>query len=467
MTRGRAIACRGLALGALAATGAIALFACGEVTVVPDASSTTSSGQGAACPTGQADCGGDGHCDELDTLDACGACGAVCSTNNATASCTSGRCVLACDAGFADCNGDPSDGCEVELGADPEHCASCDASCGAESDCFQGTCVSILASAPAALVGADSFVTFGADLYWGSPGVNAVGEIASVPMAGGPVTPRTTAVGWPERLHSNGQWLVFSDVTKPGLYRMALPSGPVETVLTASGAAPKLLEVVGTQVYFTTGSDIERVGLMGGAPVVLASGFVDVSAARAWGAYLYVADLGPEIDQPFGDVVVAGHPEGTLSRLTFASGLVEPLLDHLDSPVAVAPTDDALYWAESGSMATFAVGSANENAGSLGRIGRSSLDGSARSVLADQLIQPVDLAVDGATVYFASAGTVGGLDPQSFGYEPDGKLARVPTTGGAIETVMPSIDARNLLVTKDAIFFASWNLGLVFRKAKP
>jgi len=47
----------------------------------------------------------------------CGACGNYCAIAGAYASCVDAKCVIDhCDAPYADCNGDPSDGCEVPTG---------------------------------------------------------------------------------------------------------------------------------------------------------------------------------------------------------------------------------------------------------------------------------------------------------------------------------------------------------------
>jgi hypothetical protein len=63
----------------------------------------------------------------------CGACGAPCSSSNAIDSCVSGSCVTSgCRAGFGDCNHDPGDGCEVNLGHDPANCGACGTTCHAD-----------------------------------------------------------------------------------------------------------------------------------------------------------------------------------------------------------------------------------------------------------------------------------------------------------------------------------------------
>lgn len=47
---------------------------------------------------------------------------------NATATCADGVCGFACDAGFADCDGDPANGCEADLSS-AETCGSCANDC--------------------------------------------------------------------------------------------------------------------------------------------------------------------------------------------------------------------------------------------------------------------------------------------------------------------------------------------------
>jgi hypothetical protein len=102
---------------------------------------------GITCAAGYADCDGDAAngCEvnvDGDTAN-CGACATACSTTNATPSCTAGVCAVACSAGFADCDGDAATGCESELANDPLHCGACVVACstanGAAS-CTAGVC---------------------------------------------------------------------------------------------------------------------------------------------------------------------------------------------------------------------------------------------------------------------------------------------------------------------------------------
>jgi hypothetical protein len=103
---------------------------CAGYNVVP----TCAAGQcQLVCVAGYGDCNGDptdGCETPLNTTYACGACGKSCSPANAVGQCTGGVCgVLTCNGGFGDCNANPADGCEVNLFADPLHCGNCATVC--------------------------------------------------------------------------------------------------------------------------------------------------------------------------------------------------------------------------------------------------------------------------------------------------------------------------------------------------
>ncbi|HMJ12010.1 MAG TPA: hypothetical protein VK524_11385 [Polyangiaceae bacterium] len=102
----------------------------------------------AACSGGFLDCNGssaDG-CEAKLTSDInnCGTCGNACSYANAAAGCNSGVCQMnACEAGYENCNGNPSDGCEADLETDRANCGACGRACSyanAGHDCLAGTC---------------------------------------------------------------------------------------------------------------------------------------------------------------------------------------------------------------------------------------------------------------------------------------------------------------------------------------
>ncbi|KYF77810.1 hypothetical protein BE11_40005 [Sorangium cellulosum] len=103
---------------------------------------------GPTCPDGYANCDRltEGACEVNVRADAdnCGGCGQKCALPHATAECQGGACkVKACEAPYADCDGDPENGCEVNTSTDAGHCGGCDALCPAangEAYCEQSEC---------------------------------------------------------------------------------------------------------------------------------------------------------------------------------------------------------------------------------------------------------------------------------------------------------------------------------------
>ena len=106
-----------------------------------------------ACATGFSDCDDDrsNGCEKKTDSDAnnCGACGKVCDAGNGTPRCNMGVCgVSDCPAGFGDCDGDPKNGCEVDLTSDASNCKVCGSACEkannspacVASACTVGTC---------------------------------------------------------------------------------------------------------------------------------------------------------------------------------------------------------------------------------------------------------------------------------------------------------------------------------------
>jgi hypothetical protein len=83
-------------------------------------------------------------CEVNPTSDAsnCGNCGTVCPTaQNATPMCSNSQCVLVCNAGFANCDNLPGNGCEVNINdSDNSNCGSCGVVCSGTMTCVNGMC---------------------------------------------------------------------------------------------------------------------------------------------------------------------------------------------------------------------------------------------------------------------------------------------------------------------------------------
>lgn len=95
------------------------------------------------CKAGFADCNGiaaDGCERALDTASDCGACDKPCARAHAQADCSDQTCKTGkCDDGFADCDADPSNGCETSLN-DDAHCGGCNTVCASGMSCVNGAC---------------------------------------------------------------------------------------------------------------------------------------------------------------------------------------------------------------------------------------------------------------------------------------------------------------------------------------
>jgi hypothetical protein len=101
------------------------------------------------CPAGRMDCDHDlaNGCEiAVDTDRAnCGACSRTCSAtapNTLSTRCSAGTCVLSCKTTlltpFADCDGNPDNGCEAALWDDPKNCGRCTTNCKV---CSDGECL--------------------------------------------------------------------------------------------------------------------------------------------------------------------------------------------------------------------------------------------------------------------------------------------------------------------------------------
>ncbi|MDP3276997.1 MAG: hypothetical protein Q8Q09_17530 [Deltaproteobacteria bacterium] len=99
------------------------------------------------CVPGSADCDGNpsNGCEtSTSSISNCGTCGNRCAPAQAVPACTNGVCrVASCDAGYADCNNTVGDGCESDLRNSVAHCGGCGRACVADNGiaaCVAGSC---------------------------------------------------------------------------------------------------------------------------------------------------------------------------------------------------------------------------------------------------------------------------------------------------------------------------------------
>lgn len=133
--------------------------------------------------------GGTSVCVDRNTdLAHCGACNAACTRANATPSCVGGACGIAsCNAGFADCDSNAGNGCEANTQSSTSHCGGCGRPCGAPANgtanCVAGTCG--IASCNAGFADCDSNAANGCEVNTQSSASHcgACGVACSLPNA--------------------------------------------------------------------------------------------------------------------------------------------------------------------------------------------------------------------------------------------------------------------------------------------
>src|SRR5213075_1430812 len=99
------------------------------------------------CDAGFANCDGQAangcEVDITSSTANCGACNAQCTNLHGTTSCTAGACVPTCLTGFANCDGIAANGCETNTQTSTANCGSCGSACSlasATAVCSSGAC---------------------------------------------------------------------------------------------------------------------------------------------------------------------------------------------------------------------------------------------------------------------------------------------------------------------------------------
>ncbi|MBN1203781.1 MAG: hypothetical protein JXB05_02510 [Myxococcaceae bacterium] len=147
---------------------------CGNACNLPNATATCARGgcRIAACAPGWADCdrvAANGCERQLNTTSDCSGCGQACNLPNSEELCAAGTCqVAACEPGYANCDGSPSNGCETRLGT-TSNCSACGAVCNlprAAEVCVDGACQVI--SCEAGFANCDAVASNGCEVQLGT-----------------------------------------------------------------------------------------------------------------------------------------------------------------------------------------------------------------------------------------------------------------------------------------------------------
>jgi len=129
----------------------------------------------ATCATGFGNCDGNAangcETNTNTTVTHCGACGTMCpGADNAVPACAAGQCALTCTAGFADCDGNAANGCEVNTTTSANHCGGCGRACAVANGtagCAMSQCT--VASCTAGFDNCDSMAANGCEASLSAP----------------------------------------------------------------------------------------------------------------------------------------------------------------------------------------------------------------------------------------------------------------------------------------------------------
>jgi hypothetical protein len=208
------------------------------------------------------------QCVDIQTdVNHCGGCNTPCPTPapNETALCTSGQCSQQCVAPFADCDGNPSNGCEANLQSSSTNCAVCGRTCNGGA-CSSGTCPVTTYATGVQLGGLAVDASF---VYWDD--VNASGTISEEAIGGGA----------PQVVSANANALNLAvDTTRivwmngtTALDSRLLSGGTIATLTTFTQGTAMFL--AGGYVYFSTTD-----GTVGRVPEDGSSGAVTITTAK-------------------------------------------------------------------------------------------------------------------------------------------------------------------------------------------
>ncbi len=137
--------------------GAVGQVVCPSASGMPPCQTgltmTRGPGSTICCAAGATNCGGACATTSTDRNN-CGACGTICATGPGTTTntCMGGVCRPACASGFADCDGDPANGCEARLDS-VTHCGRCGNRCAAMDQACTGAGTSFSCTTAAGAAG--------------------------------------------------------------------------------------------------------------------------------------------------------------------------------------------------------------------------------------------------------------------------------------------------------------------------
>lgn len=311
-----------------------------------------------------------------------------------------------CPEGYADCDGDPVNGCEIQTTNDQVNCGGCGATC-IEGSCAGGDCIGI--TLLAAEQGSPNFLAVdGQNLYWSTTfdEITFAGEVRQMGKHGGQVLSIATEQTAPWALVVDAARVTWTSLNFPGIYQVPIGGGAVSTFAEDVGALYSLA-IQGDALYWTRDSGdvptsgVARAPLAGGDPTLIVTDQETPYSLVADEQALYWTD----------------RTAGLVLKAPLAGGApVELAMGQLE-PFSITQDAEHLYWTNQAC------------AGGPECVMRVRKDGSAdpEAIAGGQSV-PYGIAVDETHVYWTDMGAVSVLRaPITGGVEPEKMAEQQPS----------------------------------------
>lgn len=379
---------------------------CSPCSAPPNAAATCVAGACAsACLAGFDDCDSNpaNGCETKLATDAanCGTCSNVCgSANTSSASfCQAGKCVFACNAGFAHCGPDAA-GCDTNLQTSATNCGACGHSCGGGT-CTAGKCDPVLLTTADTPSGIALDAT---NVYYTLPSSDTVMRIGKdgtcVPAS---PCPQLVAQGTgpdvrgPEAILSDGTNVYWTAAAASRIGWVPTAGGTVNGFGSTGATEPGVLAIGGGKLWWTNGSAtatrLQSASLDGTSITTMATAsFAGRGNVTTDASYVYWSN-----DQ--GSVYRAAFTDSVCNEQTTCTSV-----GSANSPVGIAVDGTYVYWTSPSS----------------GAVGRNPKGGGLTAFVASNQDMPQAIVVDSTYIYWGNIGTT------SVG----ASIRRAPLSGG-------------------------------------